>query len=110
MYANRFERVSLIQRMGLVNRANFHREDDDSAEQLQGRITQGKWLWGHKPEEYATENFAQVADHLLTGAPFQNRNVPPGYVHESWNLADQIAQETAGIVIDLSKNGDWSVV
>ncbi|ETS77146.1 hypothetical protein PFICI_11020 [Pestalotiopsis fici W106-1] len=106
----RFERVSLIQLMGLVNRANFHREGHEEAKQLQSRIVQGKWLWGHRSEEYAADNFARAAAHLISGVPFQNRNVPPGYVHEGWTLEDQIAREKQGIVVDLTKNGDWSLV
>ncbi|KAF7524936.1 hypothetical protein G7054_g11258 [Neopestalotiopsis clavispora] len=106
----RFERVSLIQRMGLINRANFHREGHEEVKTLQSRITQGKWLWAHRSEEYAAENFAPAAAHLVSGSPFRNRNVPPGYVHEAWTLEDQIAREKEGVVDDLHENGDWSCI
>lgn len=104
----RFERTSLVQRHGLVNRARIHKDDSDNIKDAANLVHQGKWLWGHNPEKYATDNFHQAQDHLENGSVFLDTNLPPGYKPEPWNLAMQMEKEKAGIIDDLTSNGDWT--
>ncbi|KAI1857553.1 uncharacterized protein JN550_013186 [Neoarthrinium moseri] len=71
--------------------------------------TKGKWLWTHNAERYATDNFYRAKDHLEIGTPFSNTNLPPGHKPESWTLTEQMEKEKAGLVEDLTSNGDWSL-
>ncbi|KAI1856413.1 hypothetical protein JX265_011660 [Neoarthrinium moseri] len=71
--------------------------------------TKGKWLWTHNAERYATDNFHRAKDHLEIGTPFSNTNLPPGHKPESWTLTEQMEKEKAGLVEDLTSNGDWSL-
>ena len=59
------------------------------------------WLWAHDPEQYAYENYGLAAQHLITGAPFKNTNVPPGYVYKAWNIDELLAKQEAGIPIEV---------
>lgn len=72
-------------------------------------MPQGKWMWGHNPERYVVENFRKAREHVETGAPFENTNLPPGHKPETWTLEGEVANEKAGIVFDPTNNGDWSV-
>lgn len=105
------QRVSLIQKMGLLNRASWHH--DKPGEEAIKRVAStvyGKWIWTHNPENYATENFDRARAHLESGTTFTNTNLPPGHKPESWTLDKIIQNEKAGIFEDLTQNGDWSLV
>lgn len=66
----------------------------------------GRWIWKHDPEEYVYGNFTQALDHLQNGTPFQNTNIPPGYVHKSWSVDQVMADIEEGKPVELE--GDWS--
>ncbi|KAI1209088.1 FAD/NAD(P)-binding domain-containing protein [Annulohypoxylon truncatum] len=108
----RYQRVSLIQRTGFVNMQNVHREVDAVKSQSNPPMLQGKWIWGHKPEKYATENFAKARAHLESGSPFENTNLPPGHKWSDWTMEDELAKHKAGIDTEaLTKsNGDWGLI
>ncbi|KAF3014133.1 hypothetical protein E8E15_005568 [Penicillium rubens] len=66
----------------------------------------GKWLVHHDPEHYAHENYGKCAEHLLSGAPFENTNAVPGYKYKPWTVQEPLdASETGRPVQD---EGDWS--
>ncbi|KAI0135212.1 hypothetical protein F4814DRAFT_454506 [Daldinia grandis] len=76
----RYQHISLIQHFG------FHQESNQEAMQKYPLLLMGKWLWAHNPEKYATENFRKACEHLETGSPFDNTNLPPGYKWSGWTV------------------------
>jgi hypothetical protein len=66
----------------------------------------GRWINLHDPEAYVYDNYRQCLNHIVSGAPFQNTNIPPGYTYESWTIDEllQAADEERETV----DAGDWS--
>ncbi|KAI1448130.1 FAD/NAD(P)-binding domain-containing protein [Annulohypoxylon stygium] len=107
----RYQRVSLIQHTGFVNMQDVHREVD--LQKPPNRLMlQGKWLWGHNPEKYATENFAKARAHLEDGSPFENTNLPPGHKWSDWTMESEFAKHKAGIdtTEEIKGNGYWGLI
>ncbi|KAI2463289.1 hypothetical protein F4781DRAFT_417159 [Annulohypoxylon bovei var. microspora] len=105
----RHQRTALIQRLGILNRAAWHQDRADNVEQMDKLLPQGKWVWGHNAEKYVVDNFRQAREHIETGAPFENTNLPPGYKPEPWTLEGEVEKEKNGDVFDPRSNGDWCV-
>ncbi|KAI5923147.1 monooxygenase [Camillea tinctor] len=100
----RFQRTSVIQKMGISNRSEI------VANLSVNVVSQGKWLWSHNSELYATENFQKARAHIEHGASFENTNMPPGHKFSDWTLADESARAIDGVFVqDLKTNGDWSI-
>ncbi|KAI1353609.1 FAD/NAD(P)-binding domain-containing protein [Xylaria sp. FL0043] len=108
----RYQRVSVIQRYGVVTRHALHHVDmsllDEGKNPFEGVFRLGRWIWQHKPEDYARDQFTAALDHLQTGAPFENTNLPPGHVYKDWDVESELKQQMAGIPSQLMSNGDWS--
>lgn len=108
----RYERVSVIQKSGIVNRSTLHHIDmgllKEGKNPFEDAFHLGRWMWTHKPEDYAKEQFAACLSHLQTGTPFANSNLPVGHVYEDWNVASETKKQAAGLVSQLKINGDWS--
>ncbi|GKT81838.1 FAD binding domain protein [Colletotrichum tofieldiae] len=99
------QRVCVIQQTGLSNRQQMSAEPGDDI------LRQGKWIWTHRPEVYARENFQQARAHIEHGAPFKNANLPPGHKFHQWSLEEELAKEKSQtFTADLKANGDWSLV
>ncbi|KAJ9605889.1 hypothetical protein H2200_009738 [Cladophialophora chaetospira] len=112
-FGDRFERVSILQRTGFINREELHNVDiiaveADKKNATVGFFKIGRWVWNHNPEAYARDNYAACLAHLTEGAPFTNNNLPPGHVYEPWNLESESKRMKAGIKSNLKQNGDWS--
>ncbi|QKX61991.1 uncharacterized protein TRUGW13939_09147 [Talaromyces rugulosus] len=112
----RFERTSILQQTGFTNREELHYANlDEIARNPEisdiGFFKIGRWVWAHKPEAYAIENYQKCLDYLQTNgsSEFRNTNVPPGHVYRPWSMESEHARMTAGIRSDLKSNGDWSV-
>ncbi|KAI0889816.1 FAD/NAD(P)-binding domain-containing protein [Annulohypoxylon maeteangense] len=107
----RYQRVSLIQHTGFVNMQYVHRDVSKMNPKGNPPMLQGKWLWGHNPEKYATENFAKARSHLENGSPFENTNLPLGHKWSDWTMEDELAKHKAGINTEelLKNNGDWGL-
>ncbi|KAF6832911.1 FAD binding domain protein [Colletotrichum plurivorum] len=102
----RYQRASVIQKTGFQNRQQIVVQPETG-----DIFAQGKWLWAHKPEVYARENFARARAHIEHGAPFENTNLPPGHKFQDWTIAEEMAKEKAGVYVqDLKTNGDWGSV
>ncbi|KAI9163992.1 FAD-dependent monooxygenase fsr3 [Paramyrothecium foliicola] len=97
----RFVRASCGQKMGFKNRENFHNTDWDAAAAKPQDVTKtvGDWVLNHNPEQYAYDNYAKCANHLLMGEPFVNTNAPPGYVFKPWTVKELIDASEKGIKI-----------
>ncbi|GLB04934.1 hypothetical protein AtubIFM57258_010960 [Aspergillus tubingensis] len=107
----RYQRVTLVQRTGFANRRELHRLTDQLPKNLEDMNRQGKWIWCHNPERYATENYTEACEHLKSGCTFQNTNLPPGYKFEEWTLEDEMEKEKMGFeASDLKQNGDWGII
>ncbi|KAI0842238.1 FAD/NAD(P)-binding domain-containing protein [Hypoxylon sp. FL0890] len=108
----RYQRVSLIQHTGFVNMQDVHREVDPKSTERKPPMQEGKWLWAHNPEKYATENFTKAREHLEKGKLFENTNLPPGHKWSDWTMEDEFSRQKAGILTthELKINGDWSLV
>ncbi|KAK6822017.1 hypothetical protein PG987_014842 [Apiospora arundinis] len=105
----RFERVSCCQKLGFVNLAKRNNQNAKTADTKKSKDLkpeQGRWLWKHDPEKYVHENFGKALDHLQKGNPFQNTNIPPGYVHEEWSVDELMARVEKNEPLNLG--GDWS--
>lgn len=105
---DRFERVSCAQKMGFKNRELFHNTDWDAVAkdpQILGKMV-GNWVVHHDPEQYAYENYADCAEHLLNGEPYENTNSVPGYRYKPWTARELLdAADRGEPVVD---DGDWS--
>ena len=110
---HRFERVSILQRTGFINREELHTVDtsaiaSDSKNATPGFFKIGRWVWAHDPGRYARDNYDAYLAHLEKGAPFRNTNLPPGHVYEPWSLESETERMKAGRKSTLKQNGDWS--
>ena len=107
-----FERVSCCQLLGFVIRETLHAQEEEAKTPGKGEAPRipkvGNWILAHDPEQYAYENFGTAFNHLVSGAPFKNTNIPPGYVHVPWTMADLSKQAAAGKSLASSLSGDWS--
>ncbi|KAI1270553.1 FAD/NAD(P)-binding domain-containing protein [Xylariaceae sp. FL1019] len=90
----RFERVSTIQRFGVITRSVLHRVDLDAVrkhpEVLKEQMTMPEFIWGHDPVQYAIDNYAAAEKHITEGADFENTNLPPGYKYAAWTVASEM--------------------
>lgn len=112
---NRFERTSILQQAGFLNREELHSVDIEAITKNPkdpkvndvGFFKLGRWVWDHDPERYATDNYEAVVKSLREGQPFSNTNLPPGHKYEPWTLETEGARMMAGIPSTLKKNGYW---
>ncbi|RAH55757.1 monooxygenase [Aspergillus piperis CBS 112811] len=101
----RYQRASVVQQTGMNNRSEINNKMSNDV------LRQGKWIWTHNPEQYATTEFYRARSCLESGAEFHNTNLPPGYVWTPWTIEEEMAKEKAGVHSqDLKKNGYWGVV
>ncbi|KAJ5739745.1 hypothetical protein N7533_012529 [Penicillium manginii] len=104
----RFERVSCAQKMGFKNREIFHNTDWDAVAKnpkIMGKMV-GDWLVHHDSEQYAYENYAKCAEHLLKSTPFKNTNSVPGYTYKPWTVKELLNASESGELVE--DEGDWS--
>lgn len=106
--------MSLLQRTGLSNRDELHTVDaaslKDNTSAKPGFFKMGQWVFRHKPETYAQENWGPCAELVKEGRgrEFENTNLPPGHVYEYWTLDTEMDRIRKGIPSALKSNGDWS--
>ena len=66
----------------------------------------GRWQSHHDPEKYVYDNWQACLNHITSGAPFENTNLPPGYHYEPWTMEGLMKMSQNGqLVADL---GDWN--
>jgi hypothetical protein len=97
-----------------LNREELHSADlealqrDPESAKI-GFFKSGRWIWGHDTEKYAEENYTKCLASLRDEAPFENTNLPPGYVYQEWSLQSEQKRMAAGIRSNLKENGYWGV-
>ncbi|KAJ5621696.1 hypothetical protein N7528_006479 [Penicillium herquei] len=101
----RFERVSCLQLLGVVNQELRQRSVNAQASQTKPVGLLGAWIWEHDPEQYAIENYEKAMKNLADGFPFQNTNTPRGYNYHPWSLDELLKDKEMGKEIVLE--GDW---
>ncbi|KAJ5730710.1 uncharacterized protein N7483_005218 [Penicillium malachiteum] len=101
----RFERVSCLQLLGVVNQEIRHRSVNAQPSQTKPIGLLGAWIWEHDPEQYAIENYDKAMKHLADGCSFQNNNTPHGYSYRPWTLDELLSDKEMGKKIVLE--GDW---
>ncbi len=112
--SHRFQRTSVLQQMGFLNREELHaadiaaiQKDPDNANI--GFFKLGRWIWAHDAEAYAQDNFAGCLESLKVGTLFENTNHPPGHNYQSWSLESEKKRMVAGIRSKLKENGYWGL-
>ena len=100
----RFERVSCLQAIGVINQEvrNTNRKGDPT----DIHKVFGEWLLGHNPEQYAIDNYDKALDHVLNGTPFKNTNIPTGVTVPDWTIDSLMEQLDKGEPTMLDQ--DWS--
>jgi hypothetical protein len=93
--------------MGFNNREVFHNTDwkDPKVALKEGSKLVGSWVITHDPEQYAHNNYYKAAEHLLTGTPFENTNIPPGYKYKPWTVRELLTASDRGETV--KDEGDW---
>jgi hypothetical protein len=111
--ASRFERTSILQEAGFLNREELHTYlqsvEAGAQNAYPGFFKLGRWTWGHNAELYATQSYHAALAHLRDGAPFANTNLPPGHRYEPWTLDKVMAQIRSGVPSKLKENGYWGL-
>ncbi|TDZ18303.1 FAD-dependent monooxygenase fsr3 [Colletotrichum orbiculare MAFF 240422] len=84
----RFERVSCAQLMGFLQRKMLHNFTSESVAENPERVRRGpgKWIADHDCEQYAIDRYDEAKDHILSGSPFVNTNLPKGYTYTPWDI------------------------
>ena len=94
--------------MGFKNREIFHNTNWEKQDPNTKPVSKmvGNWLIYHDPEQYAYDNYYKCAEHLLTGALFENTNSVPGYKYKPWTVRELLNASNSGEVLE--DEGDWS--
>lgn len=100
---DRFERVTCIQKLGVINQQARNRSADAKPSQAKPIGLAAAWIWQHDPEQYAIDHYRSAFTHLVYGAPFHNTNTPPGYVYRPWIIDDLLNPKRNGQDLDLEK-------
>ncbi|KAF2170445.1 hypothetical protein M409DRAFT_51486 [Zasmidium cellare ATCC 36951] len=115
--ALRFQRVSILQQTGFVNRDELHNSSfDENASAPDGEVPPevgffkiGRWVWDHNPEDYARRSYQKCLEHVRDGKNFHNTNIPPGHVFKSWTLESEYKRMAEGGHSGLKENGYWGL-
>ncbi|UQC73509.1 monooxygenase [Colletotrichum lupini] len=106
----RYERTSLLQHNGFVNRRQVHRDMNEILKDERQPMLLGKWVWTHHAEKYATENFVEACTAIRLDKPFKNTNLPVGHEIQPWSIEEEEEKEKSGIFNeDLKNTGDWGL-
>ncbi|KAK6382281.1 hypothetical protein LTS17_004168 [Exophiala oligosperma] len=83
----RFERTSCAQKQGFRNKEKWEKDFDlIRKDPLAAAKSVGRWTSEHNPEQYVYDKWQAAVNHIVSGAPFQNTNLPPGYEYEPWTM------------------------
>lgn len=86
----------------------WHNTDTEDAKVKPEKLAEmtGRWIMNHDPEKYVYDHWPECVNALVTGMPFQNTNIPPGYTVKPWTIEeimDPIGKDNC-----LLDEGDWS--
>lgn len=57
-------------------------------------------------EKYTYAHYGEVLNNLFSGAPFEAKNIPPGYAYKQWTIKEMMDKVERGE--KLFFEGDWS--
>ncbi|KAH8690554.1 hypothetical protein BGW36DRAFT_432352 [Talaromyces proteolyticus] len=102
----RFERTSCAQKNGFKNREKWERDFEDVKKNPYAAAQSiGRWLSDHDPEQYVYDNWQACLNHITSGAPFKNTNLPPGYSYEPWTMEGLMKMSQNGQLA--ADPGEW---
>ena len=80
--------------MSFYHREMFHNTDWDEIARSPDVLskTTADWIMCHDPEQYVYDDYGSCASHIISAAPFENTNMPPGYRYKSWTAYGGIGQ------------------
>ena len=104
----RFQRVACAQKSGFKNREKWHHTDFEEAKKNPEKLLMqvGRWINLHDPEQYVYDNWRKCVNHLISGAPYEHKNIPPGYKYVPWTI-DELLHASAEEKETVDE-GDWS--
>ncbi len=84
---HRHARASLAQKMGLETREAWHKTDFDRVKDEPDTVSMPNpdWLFSHRPQNYAYEEFDLAAAAVETGSEYVATNVPPPEINHRMN-------------------------
>ncbi|CZR49832.1 uncharacterized protein FPRO_16040 [Fusarium proliferatum ET1] len=107
----RYERTTLLQHTGFLNRRQLQRDMTEIVKDRTMPLLVGKWVWTHDAEKYARENFKKAELSITAGEAFENTNLPIGHKVRNWTIEEETEkQNLAEYVDDLKSSGDWGIV
>lgn len=91
-----------------MNREKWHHTDFEEARRHPEKLVMqvGRWINLHEPEDYVYQNWTKCVNHLVSGAEFENTNLPPGYKYKPWTIDELLKASEEEIFIQ--DQGDWS--
>ena len=97
--------------MGFKTREKLHNTRPGDEQTFTGKgeganTFAGTWVNKHDPEQYVYEMYGRCANHILTGAPFENTNYPAGHTFKLWTVKEMLEASNRREVIE--DDGDWS--
>ncbi|KAE8555701.1 hypothetical protein EYB25_000399 [Talaromyces marneffei] len=109
----RFERVSCLQKVGIINQATGYGQNDKNNQIASDfkpipkyvKALMAPWVVKHDPEQYAAEKYHKALAALKSGDQFESTNIPRGYDSKPWNFEEllKIVQEGG----EMELNEDW---
>ena len=106
VYLVSFERVSCSQNLGIFNDYRQTRIITSVTDRKRLTPEYGRWIWLHDADKYVYDNYDKAHDHVQSGVPFHNTNVPPGYVYEPWSVNQLMADVQGGE--EVARSGNWT--
>lgn len=83
----RFERTSCAQKQGFRNKEKWEKDFDlIRKDPFSAAKSVGRWTSEHDPEQYVYDMWQAATSHVVSGTPFKNTNLPPGYEYEPWTM------------------------
>jgi hypothetical protein len=94
--------------MGFVNQETYQHTNWDAVAKNPNTIKAkyGSWIWAHDAEKYAYENYGKAFHSVVSGAHFENSNIPPGHALKPWTIDELLELQSQGKSLEL--DGDWS--
>lgn len=101
---HRFERVSCLQLLGVLNHEMRNRSANADVSQTKPIGILSSWIWKHDPERYVIQNYEKAKAHLTSGSEFANTNIPRGHVYRPWTIDMVLKAKEKG---ENALDGEW---
>lgn len=94
--------------MGFRNRNNwdFVSFEDVKKDPSILAMSVGRWVSSHDPEQYVYDKWHSCLNNIVSDAPFENTNLPPGHKYKPWTIAEVMEAQAQGR--EIIGPGDWT--